>query len=255
MSSPAIIVGAALASALLRRLNAQEKEAKAFVQTAPSKPGFLQENKPAYNLSVLSNPKYMTAPDTSAITREAYRKTPWFKAKRESVQKFTIGAASLYATYPIWRNLFHQTVGCMALKDWQTNFFSTASECFTRTVYQMASEDNRLAFFFRASLAGFAGLTAYVALRALFRDSTQAARVGMLQKEYALIGRTLNEEGANSDPAGKQKIQALSKRVMANLPLIKKQLVQSARLELRDAEAIASPIERAARRIAEGGKK
>ena len=134
---------------------------------------FLQKDKPLVNLSLLSNLKYSTLPATACVTREVYQKTPFFKPRRESIQRFATGATIFFVLAPQIVSVFHRTLGCMALKDWQKDFYSVSSDCVSLALSDLVGKGSRTGTIVSTLLTAMWGIGTYTALRYFLKIPTK----------------------------------------------------------------------------------
>ena len=161
----------------------------------PIKPidlSFLEENAPDKNLSRLANPKLSSAPLTSCLTKTVYKKTPYFKPSRETIQAYTIGGTLGMAVFRVASQVFWGTGFCVAAKpQWFENFFSNSSECFGQTIENMTTTGSLRILFIQTSVIGLCGIGAYLAARVFLKDYHETSRLQMLGKEYFAIAESL----------------------------------------------------------------
>jgi hypothetical protein len=213
---------------------------------------FLQENQPQANLLLLSNPKYAILSPTACVTREVYQKTPLFKPRRESIQRFATGATTLFVLTPLVLSLFYRTLGCMGLKDWQTNFYSVSSECASLAFSDLAGKGNRTGIIAWTLLTSIWGIGTYTTLRCFLRDPSEKMRVKMLRKVYSDLADCLSNTPKNGDAETLKHIKRIAASLKVNLPVIQQRLQYIAKINAAEASLMTYKLSRASDQILGG---
>ncbi len=215
---------------------------------------FLQENQPQANLLLLSNPKYAILSPTACVTREVYQKTPFFKPRRESIQRFATGATIFFVLAPQILSVFHRTLGCMALKDWQKDFYSVSSDCVSLALSNLADKGNRTGTIVWTLCTAMWGIGTYTALRYFLRDPNEKMRTSALCKVYSALADFISNAPKNGDADTQKNIKRIAASLKVNLPMIQQRLRSVARIDAAATSLITHKLSRATDRIL-GGKR
>lgn len=208
---------------------------------------FLKENSALENLKILADPKLSAAPRTSCITKEIYRKVPYFKPSRERIQAITVNGTLGVALLGIIARTNMIAIPCVVLDpQWSDNFFSTSSRCLGQSIQIMAEPANLLSLFLQTSWIGLYGISAYIAARGLLKDYKESSRIQMLAKEYSAMAESL----ASKDLPERE---AIARRLKANLPLIEANLNRCARLPQERCAQLTRRLSLAADRVLTNG--
>lgn len=162
------------------------------------------------------------------MTREIYKKLPYFKPSTEAVHNWCYGLGISAAISSFAVRILRGTVSCAMAKDWQTNFFPTASTCFIKSIQDLNDPTSKFFTYWNLTISGLLGIGCCIAARILLRDSRESTRFSLLHKEYASIAEVLIEfdEKAKSskNPEAIATVNEAAQKLKRNLPIIETHL-------------------------------
>lgn len=197
-------------------------------------------NSPSDNLEKLSSPKYSSTPPTGCMTREVYKKVPFFKPTQSSIQSkcFRIGF-KIPMAYLLYR-LVNGAIahGISKGDEWQTNFFPVASECLGKSISDLGEPSAQIITYASFVSAALFTLGLYTSSRLFFTDYSEKSRFALLDQEYSAIHQILigefDKARKENDPEALKKMIGIASRLRANLPKIENDLKEGVRLDPDD---------------------
>lgn len=201
---------------------------------------FLYENKPQNNLETLANYQASDSSGTKCTTENAYKLAPKWAISPSTLREISLVSSLFIVLTGPFLFTAKKVYECSSLLfDAE---IERATECRDNLRQAFSNPVNLMTYLSFAALVSLAGVGVYAGARMIFQDKTQEERFELLNTEYSLMAKHLDETYKTTRKDEVQNLVELAEKLHRNKDFIRANLIRTVKLTEPQASYLSAKI-------------